>query len=185
MRANTTGYCSPVVEPARPGVCDGAAFVEVGDGLSHPAPGHARAFLGLLRAGEQLDRALDAELRAAHDLSLRAFEVLLHLAVFAPAGHLRVGELVAQAPLSQSWVSRLVAELEGRGLVRRSAAADDSRAVEVSITPAGRKLLREAQVTHYAGLDRWLFSRLSNRELVELGRITGKILDGLPGAGGE
>ncbi|HEV2071299.1 MAG TPA: MarR family transcriptional regulator [Acidimicrobiales bacterium] len=157
----------------------GSPFVEAEGGLSHPSPRHARAFLGLLRSAEQLDRVLDGELRAEHGLTLRQFEVLLHLAVFAPRGHLRIGELVAQAPLSQSRVSRLVAELESRGLVRRTPAEDDSRAVQVSITDAGRQRLREAQPTHHQGLDRWLFSRLTGREVIELGRITGKLLGGV------
>lgn len=156
----------------------GPAFIDAGDGLSHLSPSHARAFLGLLRSAEQLDRVLDAELRAAHDLTLRQYEVLLHLAVFAPRGHLRVGELVGQAPLSQSRVSRLVTELEGRGLVRRSAAEEDSRAVQVSITDLGRQRLREAQATHHRGLHRLLFSCLTDREITELGRITGKLLEG-------
>lgn len=152
-------------------------FLEAGHGLSHPSPGHARAFLGLLRSAEQLDRALDTELKAAHDLTLRQYEVLLHLAVFAPRGHLRVGELVDQAPLSQSRISRLVAELDGRGLVRRTPAQDDSRAVQVTITDAGRQRLREAQPTHHQGLQHWLFSRLSSRDITDLGRITGKVLE--------
>lgn len=152
-------------------------FVDAEHGLSHPSPGHARAFLGLLRSAERLNSALDTELKAAHDLTLRQYEVLLHLAVFAPRGHLRVGELVDQAPLSQSRVSRLVAELEGRGLVRRKSAHDDSRAVEVTITDAGRQRLREAQPTHHHGLQRWLFSRLSSRDITDLGRITGKLLE--------
>ncbi len=147
------------------------------DGLKYLTPRYARAFLGLVRAGETLDRALDAELSARHSLTLRAFEVLLFLAVFSARGSMRMSDLIAQAPLSQSRVSRLVAELEARGLVERRGVADDARAWEVTITPLGLKTFRAAQDTHLDQLDRRLFSRLSSAEIDQLGSITAKILD--------
>lgn len=151
-------------------------LVERHDGLRHPSAAHASAFLGLVRAGETLEQGLDATLRAAHGLSLRAFEVLLHLAVFSPDGALRMAELTDQAPLSQSRVSRLVAELDSRGLVNRSRAAEDSRGVTVTITPRGIDKLREAQDTHYRDLHERLFSRLSWEETTQLADLTAKLL---------
>ena len=164
---------------AQQGTSTGAqpAFVQREDGLRHPSPAHARAFLGLLRAGEMLDRALDAELKAAHGLSLRGFEVLLHLAVFSSNGRLRMSVLAEQAPLSQSRVSRLVDELQERGLVERRRFAGDARGVEVAITQRGVDALRQAQDTHFSGLQQRLFSRLSWEETVQLGELTARILD--------
>lgn len=146
------------------------------DGIRHPSSTHARAFLGLVRAGESLDRGLDAELRAAHGLSLRGFEVLLHLAAFSGSGSQRMTQLTAQAPLSQSRVSRLVAELEARGWVTRSAAESDHRGVMVSITERGLDKLRAAQDTHLAGLHERLFAHLSWSETVTLARLTTTIV---------
>lgn len=141
---------------------------------------HARAFLGLLRAGQDLARALDAELQEHHGISLRTFSILLHLAAFAPEGHLRMNELaeraaLVQTPLSPSRLSRLVAELEREGLVQRATPPDDARGVWVAITDAGLAKLREAQDTHYRGLQARLFSRLSPREIDQLARLTAKI----------
>jgi DNA-binding MarR family transcriptional regulator len=151
-------------------------LVELPSGVRHPPPIRAAAFLGLVKAGEALDRGLDADLHQAHGLSLRAFEVLLHLAAFAPQGRLRISALVEQAPLSQSRVSRLVAELEARGLVARETATGDSRGVEVSITDRGLEKLLEAQDTHFASLDDRFFSRLDWSEIVFLARITAKLV---------
>src|SRR5919106_6394038 len=78
------------------------------DGLQYLSPRRAQAFLGLVRAGNVLADQLNAELENQHGISLRGFEVLLFLAVFAPDGSLRMSELTEQAPLSQSRVSRLV-----------------------------------------------------------------------------
>src|SRR3981081_4230678 len=100
------------------------------DGLKYMTPERASAFLGLVRAGETLARELDAELEREHGIGLRAYEVLLFLAVFSPDGRLRMVDLTERAPLSQSRVSRLVAELEARGLVVRRPSRDPLRAVE-------------------------------------------------------
>lgn len=152
-------------------------LVERPDGVKYPSRTHARAFLGLVRAGEALDRGLDADLRAAHNLSLRGFEVLLHLAAFSPEGGLRISQLTAQAPLSQSRVSRLISELETQGLVTRSAAERDNRGVLVSITDRGLDMLRRAQDTHFTGLHRRLFAHLTWAEITKLANLTTTILD--------
>lgn len=151
-------------------------WVEGRDGIRHPSPSYARAFLGLVRAGEALDRALDADLRRSHGIGLRAYEVLLHLAAFAPDRRLRMTELTAQAPLSQSRVSRLAAELEAAELVTRTPSSDDARGVEVALTDRGLERLREVQDTHHRSLEDHLFSRLSHHQIVQLGDIAEAIL---------
>jgi len=147
------------------------------DGLKHLTPGRASAFLGLVRAGETLARELDAELERDHGIGLRAFEVLLFLAVFAPDGRLRMVDLIERTPLSQSRVSRLVAELEARGLVARAPSGDDRRGVEVAITPKGIQKFKEAQDDHLAALERRLFAHLSADEVDQLAAMTARILD--------
>lgn len=151
-------------------------LIEQENGVKHPSTTHARAFLGLVRAAEALDRGLDLDLKARHGLSLRAFEVLLHLAAFSPSGSLRMNQLTAQAPLSQSRVSRLVAELDARGLVTRATFEADSRSVLVTITEHGLEVLRQAQDTHYAGLQERLFAHLSWADVTALARLTDTIL---------
>lgn len=146
------------------------------DGLRHLTPERADAFLGLVRAGLYLAQELDTELEREHGISLRGFEVLLFLAVFAPDGHLRMSQLSAQAPLSQSRVSRLVTDLERRGLVERSPVAEDGRGVRVAITTKGIEKFRVAQETHLAGLQRHLFSHLTEDEIRRLGATSSKII---------
>jgi DNA-binding MarR family transcriptional regulator len=154
-------------------------FLSTQDGVRYPSGIYARAFLGLLRAGEALARTLDADLRTRHDLTLRGYEVLLHLAAFSPDGRrLAMTQLARQAPLSQSRMSRLVAALEAQGLVRRIAAERDSRAVVVVLTDTGLDMLRRAQDTHHRELTERLFARLTEAEIAELARLTGKLLAG-------
>jgi DNA-binding MarR family transcriptional regulator len=153
-----------------------AVFEALPSGVAFPREIYARAFLGLLRAGEELERKLDGDLRRAHGIGLRGYEILLHLAAFAPDRTLPMTTLTRQAPLSQSRVSRLVSELQARGLVRRSGDERDSRAVRVSLTDEGMRVLRQAQETHHRGLVERLFSRLSHDELVQLAGLTSRLL---------
>lgn len=158
-----------------------APLVDCAGGVKRISERRARAFLGLTQAAIALDRALDAELQAQHGISLRTFGILLHLAAFAPEGHLRMGQLaeraaLVQAPLSPSRLSRLIAQLEREGLLRRETSPDDARGVIVSITGYGLDKLREAQETHYRGLEERLFSRLTDEEVDQLGDIAARIL---------
>jgi DNA-binding MarR family transcriptional regulator len=148
------------------------------DGIKLLTPERASAFLGLLRAGESLARGLDAELERDHGIGLRAFEVLLFLAVFSADGRLRMVDLKEGTPLSQSRVSRLVAALEAQGLVTRAPSDDDRRGVEVAITAEGIKKLKEAQDDHLAALERRLFAHLSADEVDQLATLTARILRG-------
>lgn len=157
---------------------DEPPWVELPNGVRRPSAIRAAAFLGLITQGEELQRALDRDLQAAHGLGLRAYEVLLHLAAFSAGGCLRISALTEQAPLSQSRVSRLVRELEARGLVTRDTAPGDSRGVEVAITVKGMDTLLQAQGTHHAGLEERFFSKLSQEEIALLARITSRLQGG-------
>jgi len=136
----------------------------------------AKAFLGLIRAGDVLARALDRGLVEDHDIGLHQFEVLLFLAVASDNGCLPMTELRRRTPLSQSRVSRIVSGLEGIGLVRREADPRDSRAVTVTITPQGLEVFEAARPRHQHDLHEHLFSILSDDELSQLAAITAKIL---------
>lgn len=129
-----------------------------------------------MRAAQEVDQHLDASLRAHHGISLRGFEVLLHLVAFTSDGSANVTQLVAQLPLSQSRTSRLLVELEREGLVARARDEGDRRAVRVAVTAAGRDRFAAAQERHLDDLDRRLFSRLSWEETVTLADLTARLL---------
>jgi len=60
------------------------------------------------------------------------------------ADGLRVGELAQRLRLHQTTVSNLLNRLESRGLVRKGRSPNDQRVVQLHLTPAGRKALRNA-----------------------------------------
>ena len=66
--------------------------------------------------------------------------------------------------LTQPALSRAVARLERRGWLRRARSAADRRGVIVSITPAGRDLLRRAAAVHAQTIRELLLDPLSQEE---------------------
>ena len=94
------------------------------------------AWRGFLRVHSALTKQLDAELEAAHGLSLSSYEVLLFLAD-SPEGRVRMSELADSVLLSRSGLTRLVDRLERDGLVRRESCPSDLRGFNAVITDEG------------------------------------------------
>lgn len=146
------------------------AYVLGDDGLARWSDVHADAWIGLLEAHKQLTRALEAELEAEHGLTLSALEALGRLAA-AEDHSLRLSALASGCGLSLSRVSRIIDALETRGLVERRCVPRDARAVEGHLTDAGLDLVRRAQATHFASVQRRFFEHLSDQEIELLASI--------------
>ena len=82
-------------------------------------------------------------------------------------GPLRITELAESEALAQPTVTRLVDNLQQRGLVVRDRHADDGRVVVVSISAAGRETI-ESSRTQVQALMRDTVQELSDEELAEL-----------------
>lgn len=131
-------------------------------------PTEEAAFQGLLAAHDVIVRQLDARLRAAHQLGLSAYGVLLRLSQ-APDKRLRMTELAAATPLTLSGVSRMVDRLESAGMVRREPSLDDGRVSCAALTSAGMERLRAARMTYVASMRRLFLRHFSDEELATLG----------------
>lgn len=156
---------SPSVSPE-----SGCGYVTGDDGLARWSDVHADAWIGFLETHKRLIRALDAELEAEHGLSLSALEVLGRLAA-APERSLRLSALADGCGLSLSRISRIIDALQVRGLVKRGEVAGDARAVNAHLTSAGLRLVRRAQCSHFAAVQRSFFDRLSDDEVRFLATI--------------
>jgi DNA-binding MarR family transcriptional regulator len=78
--------------------------------------------------------------------------------------HLRVGEIGARARLSKQAMTRLVAQCEADGLVRRSRDSADGRAFRVDLTPRGQELRSVVQRV-LTQLDDELLAQLGRRDI--------------------
>src|SRR5688500_7998244 len=107
----------------------------------------ARAWQTLRLAHDRVARRLETALSGECALALNEFDVLLYLRSHA-GGAARIGTLADAVSLSQPALSRLVARLEGRGLLARTEADDDRRAVLLRLTDAGAVLVDRAIDVH-------------------------------------
>ena len=134
----------------------------------------ARAWAALTAAHTRVTGQLTGALALACGLSINDFEILLRLDHQPPPG-LRLGELNSAVQLSQPSLSRAVARLCDRGWLSRAGAADDRRGVLVTITPAGRDLLRRAVPVHAQVVREYLLDPLTPQEQDLLARALDRI----------
>jgi DNA-binding MarR family transcriptional regulator len=146
------------------------AIVQDAGGFPNWSHDYAAAWIGLLATHRRLTRELDAELEAAHGLTLSGLELLVRLAS-APEHWLRLSSLASEAGLSLSRVSRIVDVLESRGLIARRPCPADARAINAELTPAGLELAKAAQSTHLAAVRERFFDRLSDAEITTLANV--------------
>ena len=120
----------------------------------------ALAWQTLRMAHDRVAQRLGSELAGACGLAINEFDVLLYLRSHAHLKEqVRIGALLEAVPLSQPALSRLVARLEARGLLSRSQAEGDARAVVVCLTESGaalidRALIIQARVVHETLVDK-------------------------------
>jgi DNA-binding MarR family transcriptional regulator len=133
-----------------------------------------RAWQAFLHAHEKVTRALDAELRSEHSLSMGKYDVLLRLAR-APQRTLTMSELASRVLMSPSGLTRMVDQLVGAGLVSRRRSSEDGRVMLVTITEKGRAELRAAARTHVRGIKQYFVTPLSSVQLRDVARSLERI----------
>ena len=140
------------------------------------SPAEFDAWRGLIRLRETVMREIDRRLRAAGDLSLEDYGVLVTLV--GRAG-MRMSDLGARRMLTPSGITRAVERLEKRRLVARERDPDDGRATLAVLTPAGLRALRRAQRVHHAAVRELYLGRLDEREQRQVARLFEKALPGV------
>lgn len=123
-----------------------------------------------VRAVTRLSRRLE---RAAGDLGLPHYRVLAAVA----SGDARASRVAARLALGKPTVSAAVESLCARGLLARGGDADDQRAVHLSLTDDGRRVLADAEAAMCAALEA-VAARLDDpADAVEAVAALGRALD--------
>jgi len=94
---------------------------------------------------------LKRALRDKHGLTVSEFETLDRL-IAVDDEKRRMQDLAAEMHLSQSGLSRTVAELETGGLLQRTTREDDRRGIFLTVTESGLRRHAEARATYVAVL---------------------------------
>ncbi len=135
------------------------------------------AWRGLLVAHSRLVPAVEADLRAAGQVPLSWYDVLLELNA-APDRRLRMSELGQRAVLSRTRVSRVVNELAAAGLAERQPDQADGRSSFAVLTAQGRDALRRAWPVYRQAIHRHLAARLTDEQCRELAALLSRAVAG-------
>jgi DNA-binding MarR family transcriptional regulator len=144
--------------------------------MERPVREHLALWERLVRAHAAIVSSLEAEMEAKQGLSLRWYEVLLHLAR-APEGRLRMQDLAAVSLQSKSGLTRLVDRMEAAGLVNRESCHADRRGVFAVITPAGRRRFKRAAPLHVKGIERHFGRHLAEGDAAALIAVLDRLLE--------
>ncbi|BDO42993.1 MarR family winged helix-turn-helix transcriptional regulator [Cellulomonas sp. NTE-D12] len=139
-------------------------------------PTQLGAYFALIETSSLLRHTVEQQLREAGDLSYVQFQLLATLGD-SPTGSHRMTDLADGVVYSRSGLTYQAQLLEQRGLVTRAPSPDDERGVTVTITDAGRGVLRTVFPGHLAVLDELLFAPLSRADVEALADVLGRVRD--------
>ncbi len=125
-----------------------------------------------------LEGVLHRELLAESGLSSAEFAVLVPLSE-TPTAKLRAKDLCRELGWDRTRLSHLVNRMEKRGLVRRSACADDARGSMVELTDEGRRTITDAAPAHTDSVRRYLIDLLDDDEIATMTDVFQRVLEGL------
>lgn len=127
-----------------------------------PSPNAIRAWTSLVRTGQAVLSAVEADLRSEGFPPLVWYDALLELDR-EKGGPVRPHELEQRMLLAQYNVSRLVDRLAKAGYLEKCACPEDRRGTRLVITDEGRALLRRMWPAYARAIERHVGSRLDAR----------------------
>ncbi len=136
------------------------------------------AWLQLIAISELLPAALDAQLR--RDSQVTHFEfAVLSVVQLSAEGVMSPSDIAQALSATLPRLSHVLARLELRGLVTRSATPQDRRSVAVRLTTSGRRVVVKATPGHIATAKALVVGNFSDDELKVLGEFLRRITDRL------
>ncbi len=124
---------------------------------------------------ELLPAALDAQLNA--DAGLTYFEYFcLAMLTEAPDRILRTSALAARTNATLPRLSRVITQLEKRGLVARTPCPKDRRATNITLTSTGWEKMVQAAPGHVNAVRRLVLDALEPEQVTQLSAISAAML---------
>src|SRR6202142_4671113 len=117
------------------------------------------AWRALMRIVKVLPRHLDSDLVRGAGLTASEYTTIMHLSEAANR-ELRMADLAAATDLSASRMTRLVDDLQSRGLVTKTVSASDARGNVARLTARGMAKLKSSWPVHLASVRSRFFDHL-------------------------
>jgi DNA-binding MarR family transcriptional regulator len=142
----------------------------------------------LMRIVKVLPRDLDSDLARGAGITASEYTTMMHLSE-ASNRELRMTDLANATDLSASRMTRLVDELQSRGLVTKVPSSTDARGNVARLTPRGMSKLRSAWPVHLASVRERFFDHLDasavKRVSEALSEVADQLEDSYPGRVGH
>jgi DNA-binding MarR family transcriptional regulator len=139
---------------------------------------HLSAWRMFLRLHAQLIQHIDKRLAEAGCIPLNWYDVLIELYTL-PNRRLRMSDLAERVVLTRSGLTRLVDRLEEAGYIVREQDPQDKRGFFIVLQASGIEAMREAWKVYEPAIQELFAQHLSEAEVVQLGELLGKVLEGI------
>ncbi|MFC4946563.1 MarR family winged helix-turn-helix transcriptional regulator [Pseudonocardia sp. GCM10023141] len=136
------------------------------------------AWRGVLEVQSAILPALEAELRQSVGITLSEFDVLYQL-WRTPEKQRRMIDLARAVLVTPGGITRIVARLEERGLVRRVSAAG-RQAVLTRLTPRGERETAAAMDVHFDGVRRMFIQYVDRADIDRVIELWARIREASP-----
>ena len=141
-------------------------------------PAELSAWIKFVATVELLPGVLDSQLQ--HDAELTHFEYfVLAMLSEAPGRTLRMTALAARTNSTLPRLSHVVSRLEKRGFIARTPCEEDRRATNAELTQLGWEKVVATAPGHVTTVRENVIEPLDARDIADLDRIMGKVLDRL------
>ncbi|MCW2855170.1 MAG: hypothetical protein JWR52_785 [Marmoricola sp.] len=124
----------------------------------------------LMRLVITLPRALGDDLVQTRGITANDYTTLMHLSE-APSQEMGITELAAASALSVSRMSRLLGDLQARGLIVKRRSETDGRGHIARLTRHGLAALRSAYPEHLASVRRLVMDQINEADKVRTARV--------------
>jgi DNA-binding MarR family transcriptional regulator len=132
----------------------------------------------LMRVVLSLPRRLDSDLVRAAGITANEYTTLMCLSE-VPGRELRMADLANAAALSASRMTRLVDDLQSRGLVTKRTSSEDARGNVAKLTPAGLAKLKKTWPVHLASVRGRVFDHVDPATITQAAQALTEIANQL------
>lgn len=138
------------------------------------SPAEEEVWRAVMRIVKVIPRHLDNDLVRDAGLTASDYTTIMHLSE-APNRELRMADLATATDLSASRMTRLVDDLQSRGLVTKTASSSDARGNVARLTPRGMAKLKSAWPVHLASVRCRFFDYLDHSTIETVARALSEV----------
>jgi DNA-binding MarR family transcriptional regulator len=148
------------------------------------SPNEEVLWRAVMRIVKVIPRHLDSDLIRGAGLTASEYTTIMHLSE-APNRELRMADLATATDLSASRMTRLVDDLQSRGLVTKTASSSDARGNVAKLTARGSAKLKSAWPVHLASVRRRFLDCIDNGAVAGVAKALAEVAAHLEDPSGE